>query len=106
MLPGTPTVGLAQTTFFADVAINMAGLCVVSVAERAAVALQKLNAKIRPPPTPDVRYDRFFVLGERNQDRQGTNKHLTRRVVYVADSAVLDGQYATVGVHIHTVATS
>jgi hypothetical protein len=92
-------IGLAKTTFFADVAINMAGLYVVSVAERAAAALQKLNAKIGPPPTPDVRYDRFFVLGERNQDRQGTNKHLTRRVVYVADSAVLDGQHATLGVH-------
>ena len=91
--------GLVKKTFFADVVINLAGLYVVPVAERAAAALQKLNAKIGPPPTPDVRYDRFFVLVEREQDRQRSSKHLTRRVVYVADSAVLDGPYATVGVH-------
>ena len=65
-------IGLVKKTFFADVVINMAGLYVVSVAERAAAALQKLNAKIGPPPTPDVRYDRFFVLVERDQDQQRT----------------------------------
>jgi hypothetical protein len=91
--------GLDKTTLFADVVINMAGLYVVSVAERAARALQKSNSKIGPLPTPNVRYDRFFVLVERNADRQRTSKSLPRRVVYVADSAVLDGQYATVGVH-------
>jgi glycine/D-amino acid oxidase-like deaminating enzyme len=92
-------IGLAETTLFADAVINMAGLYVLSVAERAAQALQKSNSKIGPPPTPDVRYDRFFVLVERNRDRQKTSKPLTRRVVYVADSAVLDGQYSTVGIH-------
>jgi hypothetical protein len=92
-------IGLTETTLFADAVINMAGLYVVSVAERAAQALRKSSSKIAPPPTPDVRYDRFFVLVERNRDRQKTSKPLTRRVVYVADTAVLEGEYSTVGIH-------
>src|SRR6516164_113564 len=41
----------------------------------------------------------FLCWSKENRISKGLTNNLTRRVVYVADSAVLDGPYATVGVH-------
>ena len=93
------TTAGSQATFPAEVVINMAGLSVASVAEIAARALRNAGSKLEPPPTPQVRYDRFFVLVEKDRETPRVGRPMTRRVVYVADSAVLTGPNSTFGIH-------
>jgi len=104
-MPGTGVIcqtPSGRQTLRADAVVNIAGQYAGSVAGHAAEALNKSiadgQATTPPPATLEERYCQYGVLVAKNPAID-KDTPLTRRVIYVADSAVLDGPKSTVGPH-------